>query len=78
MLQVILLAPLAAAIIAGFGWRIIGEVAAQWLTTGVLFIAAALSWFVFLTFDGVTQHIHILDFIQSGSSTPNGRSGSTG
>jgi NADH-quinone oxidoreductase subunit L len=65
--QIILLAPLAAAVIAGFGWRIIGEAAAQWLTTGVLFIAAVLSWFVFLTFDGVTQHIHIMDWIQSGS-----------
>jgi NADH-quinone oxidoreductase subunit L len=67
MLQFILLAPLAAAIIAGFGWRVIGETAALWLTTGVLFIACAFSWVTFLTFDGVTQHIHILDFIQSGS-----------
>jgi NADH-quinone oxidoreductase subunit L len=67
MLQFILLAPLAAAIIAGFGWRIIGERAALTLTTGVLFAACALSWLIFLTFDGVTSHIHILDFIQSGS-----------
>ncbi len=67
MLQFILLAPLAAAVIAGFGWRAIGETAAMWLTTGVLFAGCALSWVTFLTFDGVTQHIHILDFIQSGS-----------
>ena len=67
MLQFILLAPLAAAIIAGFGWRIIGEKAALVLTTGVLFVACALSWNIFLTFDGVTQHIHILDWIKSGS-----------
>ncbi len=67
MLQFILLAPLAAAIIAGFGWRIIGETAALVLTTGVLFAACALSWVTFLTFDGVTQHIHLLNWIQSGS-----------
>jgi len=67
MLQFILLAPLAAAIIAGFGWRLIGEKAALVLTTGVLFIACALSWNVFLTFDGVTQQVHILDWIRSGS-----------
>jgi len=67
MLQFILLAPLAAAVIAGFGWRVIGEQAAMWLTTGVLFAACVLSWVVFLTFDGVTAHVHILDFIQSGT-----------
>jgi NADH-quinone oxidoreductase subunit L len=67
MLQFILLAPLAAAVIAGFGWRLIGEKGALALTTGVLFAACALSWNVFLTFDGTTQHIHILDFIRSGS-----------
>jgi NADH-quinone oxidoreductase subunit L len=65
--QIILFAPLIGALIAGFGWRIIGEVAAQWVATGLLFLAAALSWIVFLTFDGVTQQIHILDFIQSGT-----------
>ncbi|MEZ5734020.1 MAG: NADH-quinone oxidoreductase subunit L [Paracoccaceae bacterium] len=67
MVSFILLAPLAAAIIAGFGWRIIGEVAAQAITTGVLFIICLMSWITFLGFDGTTQHIHILDFIQSGS-----------
>ncbi|MCY1125920.1 NADH-quinone oxidoreductase subunit L [Frigidibacter sp. RF13] len=67
MLQFILLAPLAAAIIAGFGWRLIGEKGALVLTTGVLFVACALSWMTFLTFDGTTQHVHILNWIQSGS-----------
>ena len=67
MVSIILLAPLVAAIVAGFGWRIIGETAAQFITTGVLFAACLLSWVVFLTFDGITQHIHILNFIQSGS-----------
>ncbi|MGB3146654.1 MAG: NADH-quinone oxidoreductase subunit L [Paracoccaceae bacterium] len=67
MLQFILLAPLAAALIAGFGWRLIGEKAAMAVTTGVLFAACALSWNVFLTFEGETQHIHLLDWIRSGT-----------
>ena len=32
-----------------------------------LFLAAALSWIVFLGFDGETQHIPILRFIESGA-----------
>ncbi len=63
----ILFAPLVGAIICGFGWKIIGEVAAQWVATGLLFLAALLSWVVFLTFDGPTEHIQILRFIESGS-----------
>ena len=66
MVQFILFAPLVAALIAGFGWRVIGETAAQYLTTGVLFICAALSWIVFLTFNGETQHIPVLDWVVSG------------
>ncbi|MCB2095087.1 MAG: NADH-quinone oxidoreductase subunit L [Rhodobacteraceae bacterium] len=67
MVSLIVLASLVAALIAGFGWRYIGEVAAQAITTGVLFFACLLSWIVFLGFDGATQHIHVADFIQSGS-----------
>ena len=63
----ILFAPLIGAIIAGFGWKIIGETAAQWITTGLLFLAALLSWIVFLSFDGPTEHIQILRFIESGT-----------
>lgn len=66
MEKIILFAPLIGAIIGGFGWRIIGEKAAMWLTTGLLFFASALSWIVFLTFDGGTEHIEILRWIQSG------------
>ncbi|MFY9237342.1 MAG: NADH-quinone oxidoreductase subunit L [Roseovarius sp.] len=66
MEQIILFAPLIGAIIAGFGWRIIGDAGAQWVTTGLLFLAAALSWVVFLGHDGVTTKVHILDWIQSG------------
>jgi NADH-quinone oxidoreductase subunit L len=63
----ILFAPLVGALIAGFGWKIIGETAAQWITTGLLFLAALLSWTLFLTFDGPTEHIQILRFIESGT-----------
>ena len=65
--QTILFAPLIGAIIAGFGWRIIGDMGAQWLTTGLLFLSCILSWVVFLGHDGETHIIHILDWIQSGT-----------
>ena len=67
MPTIILFAPLLGALIAGFGWRVIGDKAAQMLTTGLLFLAAILSWVIFLTFDGETQHIQILRWIESGS-----------
>ncbi|MGR3814699.1 MAG: NADH-quinone oxidoreductase subunit L [Cognatishimia activa] len=67
METIILFAPLVGAIIAGFGWRYIGETAAQYVTTGLLFLAALLSWIVFLTHGSETEQIHILNFIQSGS-----------
>ncbi|MEC7962163.1 MAG: NADH-quinone oxidoreductase subunit L, partial [Pseudomonadota bacterium] len=67
MYQTILFAPLIGALIGGFGWRIIGEKGAQFVTTGLLFLAALLSWIVFLRGDSLDQPVHILDFIQSGS-----------
>jgi len=66
METIILFAPLVGAIVAGFGWKIIGETAAQWLTTGLLFLSCLLSWIVFLGFDGVTKHIEIFRYIESG------------
>ena len=66
MAQFILFAPLLGALIAGFGWRIIGERAAMLLTTGILFAAALFSWIIFLGFDGQTQHIPVMDWIVSG------------
>jgi NADH-quinone oxidoreductase subunit L len=67
MEQIILFAPLVGALIAGFGHRALGDKTAQWLTTGLLFLAAALSWVVFLQFDGVTRQIELLTWIQSGT-----------
>ena len=67
MEKIILFAPLIGAIIAGFGWRIIGDKGAQWVTTGLLFLCALLSWIVFLSHDGETHYIHVLDWVQSGT-----------
>ena len=67
METIILFAPLVGALICGFGWKFIGETAAMWVATGLLFLACLLSWIVFLSFDGVTQSIPVLRFIESGT-----------
>ena len=63
----ILFAPLVGALLCGFSWRLIGEQAAMWVATGLLFLACLLSWIVFFTFDGQTQQIEIMRWIESGS-----------
>ncbi|ROT98501.1 NADH-quinone oxidoreductase subunit L [Histidinibacterium lentulum] len=67
MAQIVLFAPLLGALIAGFGWRIISEQGAMWVTTGLLFVAALFSWIIFLTLPGETQQIEIMRWISSGS-----------
>ncbi len=67
METIILFAPLVGALLCGFGWRVFGETAALWISTGLLFVSAILSWVVFLSFDGVTQQIPLLRFIESGT-----------
>jgi NADH-quinone oxidoreductase subunit L len=67
MESIILFAPLVGALICGFGWKILGEKAAQWVATGLLFLAAFLSWIVFLGHDGVTEQVTILRWIESGT-----------
>ena len=59
MESLILFSPLVGAIIGGFGWKLIGERGAMWITTGLLFFACALSWIVFFTHDGTTDHITV-------------------
>jgi len=67
METILLFAPLVGALLCGFGWRIVGEAAACWIATGLLFLSAFLSWIVFLTFDGTTESIQILRWIESGT-----------
>jgi NADH-quinone oxidoreductase subunit L len=67
METIILFAPLVGALIAGFGHRIIGERGAMVTSTSLLFLAAALSWVVFLGYDGEMQQIQILRWVESGS-----------
>jgi NADH-quinone oxidoreductase subunit L len=66
MTTIILLAPLVGALICGFFWTLLGERVGQLIATGLLFLAAVLSWYVFLSFDGETQHITLLRWIESG------------
>ncbi len=67
METLILFSPLVGSLICGFGWKFIGETAAMWVSTGLLFFACLLSWIVFLTHDGVTETIDILRWIESGT-----------
>ena len=67
METIILFAPLVGALICGFGWKFIGEKAAQSTATGLLLLAAFLSWIVFFTLGDEIEHIQILRWIESGS-----------
>lgn len=72
METIILFGPLVGALICGFGWRVIGEVAAQWVATGLLFLSCLLSWIIFLTFDPFAHDlgaytVPVLRWIESGT-----------
>lgn len=67
METILLFAPLIGALIAGFGWRIIGETGAQIVATGMLFLSCLLSWVIFLTFDGTTYTYSLFTWIESGT-----------
>jgi NADH-quinone oxidoreductase subunit L len=69
MVQAIVFLPLLAAIVAGLGGRWIGATAAKAITTGSLFIGAALSWPIFIGFLTGSNHefvVPVLDWIHSG------------
>jgi len=69
VITAIVFLPLLAAIVAGLGNRMIGNVAAKLVTTGALFASCALSWPIFIGFmtGAMTAHVHpVLTFIQSG------------
>jgi len=68
-IKLIVFLPLLAAIVAGLGNRMIGNVAAKIVTTSALFLSCALSWPIFISFmtGGADAHVvPVLDFIRSG------------
>jgi NADH-quinone oxidoreductase subunit L len=70
MIQAIVFLPLLAAIVAGLGNRMIGNLPAKLITTGALFASMLLSWPIFLGFLAGTQHseLHpVLTWISSGA-----------
>ena len=69
---IIVFAPLLAALIAGLGNRMIGNVAAKSITTGALFLSAGLSWPIFLGFLGGTETaavVPVMKWVESGTLT---------
>ncbi|MBY8822953.1 NADH-quinone oxidoreductase subunit L [Sphingomonas colocasiae] len=61
--------PLLAAIVAGFGNRMLGNTVAKSITTGALFISCALSWSIFVPFlagHADAQVVPVLQWIRSG------------
>ncbi|ARE38561.1 NADH-ubiquinone oxidoreductase chain L [Rhodovulum sp. P5] len=67
MEKIILFAPLIGAILCGFGYRMLGEKAAMWVTTAMVFLSMVLSWVVFIGFDGEMRQIEIFRWIESGT-----------
>ena len=63
----VIFSPLVGAILAGFGWKIIGEKVALILATSLLFLACFVSWFLFLDFDGELRIVQIFKWMSSGS-----------
>ena len=63
----VIFSPLVGAILAGFGWKIIGEKAALISATLLLFLACFVSWFLFIGFDGDLRIIEISTWMSSGS-----------
>ena len=69
-LKLIVFLPLIAALIAGLGGRWIGKTAAKAVTTGALFVGAALSWPIFFQYIAGTAQptvVPVLDWIHSGN-----------
>ncbi|WP_298333661.1 NADH-quinone oxidoreductase subunit L [uncultured Erythrobacter sp.] len=69
---IIVFAPLIAAIIAGLGNRMLGNALAKSITTGGLFLSAALSWPIFIGFLSGThtaEVVPVLQWVQSGDLT---------
>ncbi|MEX5729475.1 NADH-quinone oxidoreductase subunit L [Rhodovulum iodosum] len=69
MEKIILFAPLLGALLCGFTWRLIGEKAAMWTATVLVFVSMVLSWVVFFGFDGEMRQVEVFRFIESGTFT---------
>ena len=70
MYHLIVFLPLLGFLIAGLGGRSIGAAASEYVTSGLLVIAAALSWIAFFSVamgDGEAFTVPVLRFIQSGN-----------
>ncbi len=70
MYQAIVFLPLVGFLIAGLFGRSIGSKASEYVTTGLLIIAAVLSWVSFFTIamgDGEAFNVPVLRFIESGA-----------
>ncbi len=70
MIEIIVFAPLLAAIIAGLGNRLIGNLPAKIVTTGALLISCALSWPIFIGFMTGSETAYVdpvLKWVQSGT-----------
>ncbi|MBU6166289.1 MAG: NADH-quinone oxidoreductase subunit L [Alphaproteobacteria bacterium] len=74
MITLLVFLPLFTALVAGLGGRIIGHTAAKALTTGGLFVSAALAWTIFIGFwlnDAAAYTVPVLDWIESGGLVVN-------
>ncbi len=68
METILLFSPLVGALLCGFGWRMLGENVATYVSTALLFLTATLSWVVFLTYSGPDAHvIPLLKWVESGT-----------
>ncbi len=69
MITILVFLPLLTALVAGLGGRVIGHSVAKALTTGGLFVSAALAWVIFTGFwlnDTAGYTVPVLDWIESG------------
>ncbi|AUX70009.1 NADH-quinone oxidoreductase subunit L [Porphyrobacter sp. HT-58-2] len=67
---IIVFGPLLAALVAGLGNRMLGNVVAKSVTTGALLLSAGLSWPIFLGFLGGTETaevVQVLKWVESGT-----------
>ena len=71
-IHIIVFLPLLAALVAGLGQRVIGALAAKTITTAGLFIAAFLSWPIFIGFLSGSETAYVqpvMTWVQSGDLT---------